>query len=66
MIIMLQGPEFGVRSIFSHARKHAPCILVLEDLDSMITPKVRSFLLNELDGLVSLFFFPALAEYNRV
>ena len=27
-----------------------PCIVVLEDLDSMITDKSRSFFLNELDG----------------
>ncbi|TFY82028.1 hypothetical protein EWM64_g1990 [Hericium alpestre] len=47
------GPEYGVRSIFAHARKHAPCILVLEDLDAMVTPKVRSFFLNELDGLAA-------------
>jgi len=45
------GPEHGVRAIFDHARKHSPCILVLEDLDAMVTPKVRSFFLNELDGL---------------
>ncbi|KAI0029014.1 P-loop containing nucleoside triphosphate hydrolase protein [Vararia minispora EC-137] len=47
------GPEYGVRSIFLHARKHSPCILVLEDLDAMVTPKVRSFFLNELDGLAA-------------
>ncbi|OCH85846.1 P-loop containing nucleoside triphosphate hydrolase protein [Obba rivulosa] len=45
------GPEFGIRTVFEHARKHSPCILVLEDLDSMITDKVRSFFLNEMDGL---------------
>jgi len=28
----------------------APCIVVLEDLDSMIDDKSRAFLLNELDG----------------
>ena len=47
-----QGPEYGVRSIFEKARKHAPCILVLEDLDSMVTDDVRSYFLNEMDGLV--------------
>lgn len=47
------GPEHGVRAIFNHARANAPCILVLEDLDSMVGPGVRSFFLNELDGLVS-------------
>ncbi|KAI5120786.1 hypothetical protein M0805_002413 [Coniferiporia weirii] len=45
------GPENGVRSIFDHARANAPCILVIEDLDSLVTPNVRSFFLNELDGL---------------
>ncbi|KAH8110598.1 P-loop containing nucleoside triphosphate hydrolase protein [Phellopilus nigrolimitatus] len=45
------GPEAGVRSIFNHARENAPCILVIEDLDSLVTPNVRSFFLNELDGL---------------
>ena len=48
-----QGPEHGVRQIFDHARSNAPCILVIEDLDSLVTSEVRSFLLNELDGLVS-------------
>ncbi|KAI0071373.1 P-loop containing nucleoside triphosphate hydrolase protein [Panus rudis PR-1116 ss-1] len=45
------GPEYGVRQIFDKARQHSPCILVLEDLDSMVTEKVRSFFLNEMDGL---------------
>jgi SpoVK/Ycf46/Vps4 family AAA+-type ATPase len=40
-----------VYSIFSHARKCAPCILVLEDLDTMLSSDVKSVLLNELDGL---------------
>ena len=44
--------EDGVREIFDHARKHSPCILVLEDLDAMVVDEVRSFFLNELDGLV--------------
>ena len=48
----IKGPEYGVRMVFEQARKHSPCILVLEDLDSMVTNKVKSFFLNELDGLV--------------
>jgi AAA+ superfamily predicted ATPase len=39
--------------IFKHARAQAPCVLVIEDLDSLVTPNVRSFFLNELDGIVS-------------
>ncbi|KAJ3556466.1 hypothetical protein NM688_g2015 [Phlebia brevispora] len=46
-----QGPEQGIRAIFEHARQHSPCILVLEDLDAMVKDEVRSFFLNELDGL---------------
>ncbi|GJE96042.1 ATP-binding protein [Phanerochaete sordida] len=48
-----RGPEQGIRSIFSHARSHSPCILILEDLDSMLAPGTRSFFLNELDGLAN-------------
>lgn len=44
----------GVQQVFMHARSHAPCILVLEDLDAVLTDKVRSFFLNEMDGLVSI------------
>ncbi|KZO95992.1 P-loop containing nucleoside triphosphate hydrolase protein [Calocera viscosa TUFC12733] len=46
-----QGAENGIRAIFEQARTCAPCILVLEDLDSMIVSSIRSFFLNELDGL---------------
>lgn len=52
--LIFKGPEEGVRAIFHHARNNAPCILVIEDLDSLVTPEVRSFFLNEIDGLVSL------------
>nr|WP_322720890.1 ATP-binding protein [Nostoc sp. ChiQUE02]MDZ8233979.1 ATP-binding protein [Nostoc sp. ChiQUE02] len=39
-----------IHKIFQHARSCSPCILVLEDIDSLITEDNRSFLLNELDG----------------
>lgn len=42
--------EFSIRAVFDRARASAPCILVLEDLDSLITARNRSFFLNELDG----------------
>ena len=44
-------PQWSVDSIFTKARKMAPCLLILEDLDSMIVEKVRSYFLNEVDGL---------------
>ncbi|GJF00414.1 AAA family ATPase [Phanerochaete sordida] len=46
-----RGPEEGVQAIFEHARAHSPCILILEDLDAMLVPEVRSLFLNEMDGL---------------
>ena len=43
----------GVRRVFERARKASPCILVLEDLDSLVTEESRSFFLNELDGFAA-------------
>ncbi|GJJ05945.1 hypothetical protein Clacol_000132 [Clathrus columnatus] len=45
------GEEAGIRTIFEFARRQALCILVLEDLDSLVVPRIRAFFLNELDGL---------------
>lgn len=39
--------------IFNKARQMAPCYLVLEDLDTIINDEVRSYFLNEVDGLKS-------------
>lgn len=40
-----------MRMVFTKARQLSPCVLVLEDLDSLINERNRSFFLNELDGL---------------
>jgi hypothetical protein len=40
-----------VRAMFQGARDRAPCLLCLEDLDSLVTDEVRSTFLNELDGM---------------
>lgn len=45
--------ERSIREIFLKARQMAPCILILEDLDSLITEGNRSYFLNEVDGLES-------------
>lgn len=45
------GPEFSVRQIFAQARRYAPCYLVFEDLDTIVSDSVRSYFLNEVDGL---------------
>lgn len=48
-----KGEEGAMVDVFSHARRMAPCVVVLEDLDSLINPGNRSFFLNQLDGLES-------------
>ena len=45
------GEEAAMQSVFEKARQMAPCVLILEDLDSLINPSNRSFFLNQIDGL---------------
>lgn len=40
-----------IREMFEKARAEAPCMLVLEDLDSFINNSNRSYFLNQMDGL---------------
>jgi transitional endoplasmic reticulum ATPase len=47
------GPEFGIKMVFAKAREYAPCYLIFEDLDTIINDEVRSYFLNEVDGLKS-------------
>lgn len=47
------GPEYSIRTIFQKARQMAPCLLIFEDLDSLVTDRVRSYFLNEVDVLES-------------
>ncbi|KAM0718421.1 hypothetical protein Q7P37_005491 [Cladosporium fusiforme] len=47
------GPKWSVQQIFLKARRAAPCLLVLEDLDSLVESSTRSYFLNEVDGLNS-------------
>ena len=42
--------EQNMSEVFKRARTTCPCVLVLEDLDSMIDEDNRAFFLNELDG----------------
>ena len=43
----------NIRRVFQRARHTTPCLLVLEDLDSLVDDKNRSFFLNEMDGFAS-------------
>ncbi|KAK0249846.1 hypothetical protein B0A54_00514 [Friedmanniomyces endolithicus] len=48
-----QGLQYSIRSIFAHARVMALCLLLFEDLDSLVVDEVRSYFLNEVDGIES-------------
>ncbi|EJT50527.1 ATP-dependent Zn protease [Trichosporon asahii var. asahii CBS 2479] len=43
----------NLATIFKGARDMAPCLLIFEDLDSMIDDDNRSYFLNEVDGMDS-------------
>ena len=42
---------WDIRSIFVQARAMSPCLLILEDIDTIVTPSSRSYFFNEVDGL---------------
>lgn len=45
--------QSAITNVFSRARDQAPCVMVLEDLDSLVDDRNRSFFLNELDGFAA-------------
>ncbi|PTB40235.1 hypothetical protein M441DRAFT_59040 [Trichoderma asperellum CBS 433.97] len=47
------GPKWSIKQIFRKARRMAPCLLIFEDLDSLVGDNTRSYFLNEVDGLES-------------
>ena len=57
--------EYNMSEVFKRARMNAPCVLVLEDLDSMIDDDNRAFFLNELDGFDSNTGVVVLASTNH-
>jgi hypothetical protein len=54
-----------IRAIFDRARRSAPCLLVFEDLDSLINDRNRAFFLNELDGFADNTGIVAVATTNH-
>jgi SpoVK/Ycf46/Vps4 family AAA+-type ATPase len=42
---------YQIGSVFSMARQMAPCLLILEDIDTLVTEQMRSYFFNEVDGL---------------
>lgn len=43
--------EYSIRRVFEMARSMTPCVLVLEDIDTIVTKSTRSYFFNEVDGL---------------
>lgn len=43
--------NYHIRNVFTMARRLAPCMLVLEDIETIVTPNTRSYFFNEMDGL---------------
>ena len=43
--------SYHLRSVFQMARAMTPCMLVLEDIDTIVTNSTRSYFFNEVDGL---------------
>jgi transitional endoplasmic reticulum ATPase len=69
--------ERGIREVFRRARQAAPCIIFFDEVDaiaptrgmggdSMVTERVVSQLLTELDGIQSLQGVVVLAATNRI
>lgn len=44
---------YQIRSIFQLARRLAPCMLIFEDIETIVTNNTRSYFFNEVDGLES-------------
>ncbi|KAH8113220.1 P-loop containing nucleoside triphosphate hydrolase protein [Phellopilus nigrolimitatus] len=63
------GEEGAMQEVFGKARILAPCVLILEDLDSLINDRNRSFFLNQLDGIESndgLLLFGTTNHFDRL
>lgn len=55
---------YHIRSIFQQARYMAPCLLIFEDIDTIVTPGTRSYFFNEVDGLGKARNFLLLSGYH--
>ncbi|KAL8994793.1 MAG: hypothetical protein Q9169_005329 [Polycauliona sp. 2 TL-2023] len=42
---------YSIRSVFQQARYMSPCLLIFEDIDTIVTKNTRSYFFNEVDGL---------------
>lgn len=42
---------YSISSIFQKARAYSPCLLILEDIDTLVSSGYQSYFFNEVDGL---------------
>lgn len=42
---------YDIRNVFNQARALSPCMLILEDVETIVTAQTRSYFFNEMDGL---------------
>jgi hypothetical protein len=43
--------SYNIRDVFVFARSLTPCMLILEDIDTIVTKSTRSYFFNEVDGI---------------
>ncbi|MCJ1400555.1 hypothetical protein MMC11_003761 [Xylographa trunciseda] len=42
---------WNIHEVFAFAREMSPCLVIFEDIDTIVTDKTRSYFFNEADGL---------------
>ena len=42
---------YHIHMVFAFAREMAPCLLIFEDIDTIVTEATRAYFFNEADGL---------------
>ena len=42
---------YNIHQVFAFARKMSPCLVIFEDIDTIVRDKTRSYFFNEADGL---------------
>lgn len=44
---------YNIAAVFAQARRTSPCLLIMEDIETIVTPRTRSYFFNECDGLAN-------------
>ena len=58
---------WSIRSVFQQARYMSPCLLIFEDIDTVVTDNTRSYFFNEVDvSHVSPYFLPFLSFWPTI